>query len=557
MTKRIIICLLITAILIPALFSCQKDENNEAEIKTMPQSEDSGKHDGLLVSELSQYNIIFPTGNVGNALYRELVNLQKLFETRFGIKVSIIDDYLAKDQSPGEYEILIGNTNRSESQSVMARQSKTKDYEICICERKLVLAGLTDEILTEAVHTLCQTISESGAIYFFECSMQLKVQGSYELDTPTINGLNLSDFTVVYENNDISHRLAKELAELVEMRSGYLLPLITASKADKNAKNYILIGNTGFPLPEEWTDGKVTDRYYAGMSNGNLYLYGADTPAACKAVKAFRTAFSAVSGASPDTLVNDGLVLSADTSMTAMSFNLLVNNVTEERVDRVVKMIKKHMPDSFGVQEASGAWMNALNTALGNDYLYVGISRDGNSKGEHSAVFYRKDRFSLVDSGTKWLSDTPDKVSKVEGSAYNRILSYAILERKSDGAKWMHINLHTDHLSNGGKVRLEQVKILMKFVAQYPDIPMLISGDFNDVESSDSIQHILSCEMDDSSKVAYNAQTAPTFSNKVIDFIFISHGDFVVYDYIVDTSTIDGALPSDHRPVIIRYDLNI
>ena len=220
------------------------------------------------------------------------------------------------------------------------------------------------------------------------------------------------------------------------------------------------------------------------------------------------------------------------------------------------------MPDTFGVQEATGEWMNKLNDALKDDYAYVGVGRNGTGdiNDEYCAVFYRKDKFKLVDSGTKWLSRTPDKVSKMEGAIYQRIFTYALLEDIQTKKQLVHINTHTDHVSpdeGGYQVRLEQVKVITAFIkANFADIPYIVSGDLNDPKTAPSISHLLASGMDDSADIALISDKEPTFKQTTIDFLLVSEGDFTVYEYDVETEKFNGSYPSDHRAVIIKYDLN-
>jgi len=136
----------------------------------------------------------------------------------------------------------------------------------------------------------------------------------------------------------------------------------------------------------------------------------------------------------------------ADT-LKAMSFNVWVSSPTAERKLSVLQTILNYMPDTFGVQEASSTWMSYLINQLGDIYAHVGKGRDGGSSGEHSAIFYRKDRFELIETGTKWMSDTPDVVSKVSESSLNRIFTYAILLDKNSNTEIMYVNTHLEHTS--------------------------------------------------------------------------------------------------------------
>ena len=72
-------------------------------------------------------------------------------------------------------------------------------------------------------------------------------------------------------------------------------------------------------------------------------------------------------------------------------------------------MINFEEPDIFGTQEAVIWQLKDMLKRL-PQYNYIGVARDdGKESGEHSAIFYRKDKFKLLDSGNFWLSETPDK----------------------------------------------------------------------------------------------------------------------------------------------------
>ena len=133
-----------------------------------------------------------------------------------------------------------------------------------------------------------------------------------------------------------------------------------------------------------------------------------------------------------------------------MSYNLKNGSPSAERKENTIKDIADYMPDTIGTQETHLKWINALTESeLLSDYALVGEQRYGDeaprtqNDNEASAILYRKSKFNLIDSGTYWLSETPEKVnSKLEGSKYVRIMTYVVLERKSDGVRFVHINTH-------------------------------------------------------------------------------------------------------------------
>ena len=119
------------------------------------------------------------------------------------------------------------------------------------------------------------------------------------------------------------------------------------------------------------------------------------------------------------------------------------------------------------MQEATGKWMSILEKKLGDKYAFVGEPRDNYGPySEYSAVFYLKDKYSLIDGGTIWLSETPDvKCTKSFDSACYRIASWAVLEEKTTGKRYTHMNTHLDHVLESTRegqagVLLEKLKEL-------------------------------------------------------------------------------------------------
>jgi endonuclease/exonuclease/phosphatase family metal-dependent hydrolase len=246
-----------------------------------------------------------------------------------------------------------------------------------------------------------------------------------------------------------------------------------------------------------------------------------------------------------------------DSILRAMSFNVWVGGKTAERNERVLSMVRNYFPDTVGFQEVDSTWYSTLKAGLKDQYAYVGEGRDGGTKGEANPIFYKKDLFNLIDSGTKWLSDTPNSVSKVPESSLNRIYTYALLERKSDGTRIMIVNTHFDHTS--AEAREKQAAVLVKYLKTITEYPIVLTGDFNCVSSSSAYAKVISGGVVDSNQVTEkrvnNAATFTNYgsSNKIIDFVFVSPNGIAVTSYQVCNEMINGDFPSDHHPVLIEY----
>ena len=222
-------------------------------------------------------------------------------------------------------------------------------------------------------------------------------------------------------------------------------------------------------------------------------------------------------------------------------------------------------PDIFGIQEALPHQVTDIASALPK-YSYVGIGRDGIGKGESSNIFYKKDRFELLQENTFWLSETPEKMSKGWDAALNRVCTRALLKDKKTKKTFWIINAHFDHigeLARTNSIQLIQSKIKSLNTKNYP---VFLMGDFNSEPSEERIVN-LSKQMDDSYAISKEKTFGPTGTfnafqyfepaTKRIDYIFLSKNNpFKVLKHAVLTDAKNLKFPSDHFPVLVELQLN-
>lgn len=168
-----------------------------------------------------------------------------------------------------------------------------------------------------------------------------------------------------------------------------------------------------------------------------------------------------------------------------MTFNIRLDapsdsaNNWKYRKDNACKMIAYYQPDLLGMQEVCHNQMEDLKQGL-PQYTALGVGRDdGKEAGEYCPVFFKTDRFTLVEYGNFSLSEYPDTIGiKGWDASYNRVTTWAVLQEKSNGKKFVYFNTHLD---NDGKVaRKEGVRLLLNKIKQIaPDMPAIITGDFN------------------------------------------------------------------------------
>ena len=252
--------------------------------------------------------------------------------------------------------------------------------------------------------------------------------------------------------------------------------------------------------------------------------------------------------------------VSATQDVTVMSYNVYYK-YDEARKDNVIANIRNHNPDSFGLQEATPEWIEAVATDM-PEYAYVGVGRDIDGGGEASPVFYKKDKYELIDSGTFWLSKTPQKPSRGWDAMFNRICTYVVLRNKETRFVYAHFNAHFDHM--GVIARLESVAVVTEKVSKICNtFPAVFTGDLNDYEGGDMYNRVLESGFRDTKQLAETADDKPTFhgysdlltKEKPIDFIFVNAMATKVSTYKVDTAKYNGEYASDHHPVISEMTL--
>ncbi len=271
-------------------------------------------------------------------------------------------------------------------------------------------------------------------------------------------------------------------------------------------------------------------------------------------------------------LLLSGIILFAlSAGLNAQSFNAATFNIRydnpgdtgnlwKDRAPAVSSLIRFHEFDLFGVQEALKNQLDDISTAL-PEFSRYGVGRnDGKEGGEHSTVFYKKDKFKLLKSGDFWLSQTPDKPGLGwDATCCNRICSWVNLEIKESGKKFYFFNVHFDH--QGVIARKESAKLIIQKIKEIAgNQPVIFMGDLNGGRDSEWYQTIANSGILKDSyrdvKFPYelnssgNGFKAPV-SKTVIDHIFISK-QFTASKWGILTDTYFGKFPSDHFPVMTR-----
>lgn len=228
------------------------------------------------------------------------------------------------------------------------------------------------------------------------------------------------------------------------------------------------------------------------------------------------------------------------------------------RKDRVAQFVLDADLDIVGMQEVLHPALLDLEECL-LEYDHIGVGRDdGKEAGEYSCIWFKRNKYDVLDSGNFWLSETPD-VPGVKGwdAACVRIATWGKLKDKKSGKVFMCVNTHFDHV--GEVARRESALLIIRKIKEIVgNNPAIVTGDFNVNASSDAYKTIttnefvlkdayLECEDRDGVDYTWqNFSRLPMEEREKIDFIFVTPSISVKHVYIQEDYH---EIPiSDHNP---------
>lgn len=152
-------------------------------------------------------------------------------------------------------------------------------------------------------------------------------------------------------------------------------------------------------------------------------------------------------------------------------------NHWDKRKAATLAMLRDCSPDVFGVQECLPFQAKYILEQC-PEYDGYGIGREDGVKGERTEIFWKKDKFNLLDKGTFWLSDTPDVPSVGWDGRHSRTATWVLLECKG-GRRFYFVNTHLDHIGKIAPVKgLELIRAKIKEMNK-AGLPVVLTGDFN------------------------------------------------------------------------------
>lgn len=241
----------------------------------------------------------------------------------------------------------------------------------------------------------------------------------------------------------------------------------------------------------------------------------------------------------------------------------------------ILDKIVDFFPDLLGVQEETNAWLNFLKPNLeAEGYEHIYKFRGNPPYDEASGIFYKIDRFTVKQSGTFWMSSTPNTAGSMNsslGMLYPRVCTWAVLTDKKSGEDIGFFNTHLSYETTAA--RQFSINLITERIAAL-GVPSFFCGDLN--FSADLTYHskaepatyaLLTNTLVDSRIAAPETMNGPTFqeygaavgdttdkyAQSPIDYIFTTKDYFVAKKFAIQTES-GPIYSSDHFSITATYD---
>ena len=239
-------------------------------------------------------------------------------------------------------------------------------------------------------------------------------------------------------------------------------------------------------------------------------------------------------------------------------------NTWKVRKTRIKQLIQQESPDLIGTQECSYRLVSDLQSLL-PEYDWIGLGREGGSKNEYVAIFFKKDRFEVIAYDHFWLSDTPDVIgSTTWNHVVPRMATWVLFRDLKTNKQFYHINTHLDHES--AEAREKGADLIVQKTSEFlEEVPIILTGDFNTGKDSAPYQRLtkdgvfvdtwyFADKQVNSQLGTFNNFKDHSGSKTRIDWILVQ-GSVSVNQVKIADDTYDGLFPSDHFPVIADINL--
>ncbi len=267
MKKAFLIFLALMTVLVMA--SCTGETDSPEGTTTPEVTEPEPDPITVFADGATQYKLIRPD-ETSDEVINAFVALGNAMNQRYGNAFSLDTDF----EKPGfdvanrhQYEIVVGPTNREESVAALDGLTYSEAL-IRVDGTRLVIIGGNDDATVEAVNYFIENCLTDGSLELRgEIYRTPAEQLSYEKDGLKLDGVDISDYTLVYGSSCRS--AATALAERIGLLCGAVCT--TASDSTEKAEHEIIIGSKKRGVD---STGLESDDFKITVKDGDIYIAG-------------------------------------------------------------------------------------------------------------------------------------------------------------------------------------------------------------------------------------------------------------------------------------------
>ncbi|WP_199434855.1 endonuclease/exonuclease/phosphatase family protein [Qaidamihabitans albus] len=225
----------------------------------------------------------------------------------------------------------------------------------------------------------------------------------------------------------------------------------------------------------------------------------------------------------------------------------------------LARYLEIERPTVLGVQEALYHQVGQVAEDLPPYFDWIGLGREGGSRGEFMAVYFDTRRVRPVAFDHFWLSDTPEVIGSTSwGNTVVRMVTWVRFRDRRTGKEFTHVNTHFDHRSENSRVR--SAELVRDRIAGFdPAVPVVLTGDFNTPAPGSESYRVLVTDgglvdtWDAGERRTPAWGTFPNYRDPVeganrIDWV-LAGSRVEVIAAAINPFRLDGRYPSDHLPV--------
>jgi len=508
---RFIALFLAIITLIPLLVACKQD--GEAEVTTPTEQTTVPVEEAepleIIKNGVTEYEIIYPKG-CEPSVSAAATQFRGLFQRLTGVEINTTNDSRTEDTV--EKKIIIGKTKHEVAQNVFA-DMKYYDYRVIVDGSNIIIAALSEDGYSKVIEYLKDNLlskvtdGEGGKELTMKAENYIASDKTdYQVSSWKINGNELGMYKIIYADKKIED-LVIAFRDDIAKKCGYVIEAGLDTKTDVSDYE-ILIGDTN--RPESKSAGTPAPlNYFAKEQNGKLVIKSGGEHSLPKLLA---TIYRSLTKGKTEVVIDKGYALSgnffddpldsskpADSDLRIMSCNILAEFESwtanaalnpylpvSLRKEILYAALDYYQPTVVGFQEMTMNWYAAAEeySEYAEKWEILKFKNPQRSDGEYvfSTIMYRKDLYTLVDSGMKHYSK--------HNNARCRCYTWAILKDKESGQEFCFVSTHWD--GSGREHGFLQVAELTEFVnTMKKRCPVFTTGDFNANEITDEFKKYL------------------------------------------------------------------